>query len=362
MNGMAQHGELYGNKIYGNDELKIQDETPVQAIAFSGSGKRTVVSWDNGTIHTYNYVNSEWIQEVGGITPFVNDSLGVITLAISENGERLIVGNSGRLQPRLRNGKVKVYELRNHNWVQLGDDFITDGVDNYSLGIPVSINSSGDVIAFSNPESDYFSESSGEVFTYYWNSNTWESMGAPIRGIGDQEQMGNRIALSGRGDHLAITKRIDYQGEIRQFRYYNQKWDSLEVNIRGPYGDFFGHGLAISNSGHRLAIGNPYSTPIPRPQYEAAGMIFIFSFDHAVNTIDQNFLYSIYPNPTRGIVRIDIGSEVDYTVTNLLGSVQKASRTQNGEINITDLPNGVYILRLRDGQRQFSTKVVKARF
>ena len=70
----------------------------------------------------------------------------------------------------------------------------------------------------------------------------------------------------------------------------------------------------------------------------------------------------VYPNPTTGIVTFQISDEIknDYqiTVIDMMGKVLKTTKNVN-TVNISDLPNGQYIMNLTSGSTMMNTMVVK---
>jgi len=73
---------------------------------------------------------------------------------------------------------------------------------------------------------------------------------------------------------------------------------------------------------------------------------------------ENRFEAVVYPNPANGVVRIE-GVEVDeLRVYNALGQMVKIVRRTN-EIDVADLADGVYLVRIRDKEgRIFLEKVM----
>jgi hypothetical protein len=64
---------------------------------------------------------------------------------------------------------------------------------------------------------------------------------------------------------------------------------------------------------------------------------------------ENRFEAVVYPNPANGVVRIE-GVEVDEVrVYNALGQMVKIVRWTN-EIDVADLAEGVYLVRIRDSK------------
>lgn len=73
--------------------------------------------------------------------------------------------------------------------------------------------------------------------------------------------------------------------------------------------------------------------------------------------LENDYVVTLSPNPTNGIVYIDgmVASEI--RVYNALGQLVKAFNDTN-EIDLKDLTQGVYLLRITDGNGAIATKKV----
>lgn len=75
---------------------------------------------------------------------------------------------------------------------------------------------------------------------------------------------------------------------------------------------------------------------------------------------------SLYPNPSRGIVNIDLKAiqsrEVNVTVNNMLGNVVMESviknQNGNGQFDLSDFQNGIYIVKVSSPKGQFVQRIV----
>ena len=84
----------------------------------------------------------------------------------------------------------------------------------------------------------------------------------------------------------------------------------------------------------------------------------------AINTTLQNKPFTVYPNPSNGMVRFDIDfiGSADYKVFDLSGRCVKEGTTvltsTVQSIDLRSLPKGSYTLSLKAGSRTYSTQVV----
>jgi len=74
--------------------------------------------------------------------------------------------------------------------------------------------------------------------------------------------------------------------------------------------------------------------------------------------------FNMYPNPTKKVVFIDLPEEVFYQIslTNISGKVVKQLKTElhitSVELNVNDLPKGIYLVELKNASTQLLQKLV----
>lgn len=90
------------------------------------------------------------------------------------------------------------------------------------------------------------------------------------------------------------------------------------------------------------------------------------SFD--VNTIDSNPLgsnavsdFMVFPNPAKDFIQVHFAKAKNLTfkIVNLVGKTIKSGIITNNTMNISDLKTGIYLLKVNDGQKSMTTKLVK---
>lgn len=71
--------------------------------------------------------------------------------------------------------------------------------------------------------------------------------------------------------------------------------------------------------------------------------------------------FNVYPNPTTGLLTIEIGAEVitHIEVTNLLGEVVLQPQMQQNSINISSLSTGMYLLSISTKNGKGSQRIFK---
>ena len=87
----------------------------------------------------------------------------------------------------------------------------------------------------------------------------------------------------------------------------------------------------------------------------------ILKYCSTINTIEQQNQYlKISPNPTYGYLKVEnIDSPFSITITNLFGQVCKTLTNIENEVNISDLPPGIYVFDIKNKSLSERHKIVK---
>ena len=86
----------------------------------------------------------------------------------------------------------------------------------------------------------------------------------------------------------------------------------------------------------------------------------------SIFSVEAKASLSVYPNPSRGMVNIDLkkinAREVNASVLNILGNEVFRTIVRNqagtGQMDLTDLQNGVYIVKISAGSTQYTQRLV----
>ena len=74
------------------------------------------------------------------------------------------------------------------------------------------------------------------------------------------------------------------------------------------------------------------------------------------NNINETY---IYPNPTNKIINVNLDKDFDYEIYNILGVKILKDKSSNKQINIEQLSNGTYILRINRDNKIINKKFIK---
>jgi hypothetical protein len=79
-----------------------------------------------------------------------------------------------------------------------------------------------------------------------------------------------------------------------------------------------------------------------------------------VEKLEKNNEISIYPNPTKGVVRIQAAANATVEIINIAGRTIKTinTTTQNTEINLNQEPRGIYFVKVTTAKGVFTKKLI----
>lgn len=228
----------------------------------------------------YGPVRGDWSQvgeTIGGAV--CADGFGN-SIAMSADGQRCVVGTQG---------KVRVLQLKDGDWCELGNELTGPG----EYGRSVALNGDGSILAIGAPstEGGNANETAGAVYVYKLaESNEWEQVaelqpqqaGAKTKRKSRttvvealNASFGFSVSLSSDGKRLAASSPNEGGGVVRIYEEVERVW-SIATTLDGTgepfdvvHGDRFGHQVALSADGDVLAAGAPMHG-------DGAGMVAVY--------------------------------------------------------------------------------------
>jgi len=194
------------------------------------------------------------------------------SVALSEDGNTLVVGSRYDDEAFDRGGSVAVYSWKGSAWQKKGSIISADHRDQ-ELGYSVTISSDGNAIAVS-ARRDTVSRAIGQVKTYLFNqsANRWDFTGQ-ITGSDENGRFGNSISLSADGTVVAVgAPRNDLNGDssgyVQVYRYSGGTlWEAVGSRITGDPREWLGWSVSLSGDGTLLAAaGHNYNQLTGRVQ------------------------------------------------------------------------------------------------
>lgn len=192
---------------------------------------------------------------------FISEQSGLAT-SLSHDGKRIAVGSTFIGNSELSPGLVRVYEIVNDTWVQLGEDIVGENLED-EFGTAVSLNSDGTVVAIGAPENDGGADRAGHIRMYVYANGHWSQMGSDLDGEDINEGFGTSIDLSADGQRVIAGSRFGrtnglFTGNARVYDFDNGVWTQLGPDLGSTIAnESYGWAVSMSDDGSKIAIGAP---------------------------------------------------------------------------------------------------------
>jgi hypothetical protein len=226
------------------------------AVALSDDGRRLLVGALQRGGSVYEFRDGAWVQ-LGQYLQMGPGLPQVVGVDISSDGSVIAVSNCSFSQPEHINGVVKVFELKNDDWAQMGADIIGAAAKNQS-GWSVSLSSSGTTVAIGSIGNDEGGKGSGHVRVFRFIGGEWVQLGGNIVGKGEEYAFGWSVSLSSSGDRVAIggsgSLIEDAPCYVGVYELIGGEWIAVGQEIDGFSHERLGKNVALSNDGNRLAV------------------------------------------------------------------------------------------------------------
>lgn len=229
----------------------------------NGAGSARVLEWDPAA--------NLWLPVGADIEGRnIRDASGTC-VALSADGHRLAVSEPWSAS---RIGQVKVYDWNPNanSWQQAGRSISGEAASD-EFGRAIALSADGRRLAIGAPYNDGAALNAGHVKIFEWHapSQAWIPVGADIDGVREIEESGSSVALTADGNRVAIGARWgrdglgSLPGVVRVFDWdpTANTWVQAGADVIGEQGlSNFGDSIAMSNDGHRIAVGAPRENSI----------------------------------------------------------------------------------------------------
>lgn len=231
-----------------------------------GAPRAMVNAVMKGKVSIFEWNGTSWIQKGNDILGSNEGDVFGESLNISSDGNIIVIGASGSLNPAYLSptgptGYARVFEWNGSNWSQKGSD-IQGTAPNDIAGSSVSINASGNSIGMSIPGFDGANGANcGAIRNYDWNGTAWIQKGQDVLGSSANSYLGT-LAMNATGNIIAIGNGGDNTGgsnagSVKVFEFNGATWTQKGNTVLGNNAALQGHGstLAIDDTGTNFITG-----------------------------------------------------------------------------------------------------------
>lgn len=317
------------------------------------------ISNNAGHVRIFEFVNNSWVQIGQDIEGDVNGIESAWAIDLSIDGNTIAIGSPFVSFNGTASGHVRVYELVNNIWTQIGSNI--NGNDSDWLGYSVSLSQNGNIVAMSSFDSDFDGPLLGYVRVFENIGNTWIQIGNDILNTVNNVDFGWDSEINEDGNILVVSGVSDNgngtnSGIVRIFALNNNNWVEIGNVLGDVEGGEFGTSLELNLNGSILAVGVPFGFP-----GNGAGQAKVFNITDLLSIEDYlESGFNLFPNPTKDQFTIQLNDNSvlqKITIYNTLGQVVLSSNELI--VNTSKLASGSYYVQVETNQGKATKKLIK---
>ena len=239
-----------------------------QNVQLSQDGKRLVVSGfgaSNQGAALFENINGVWVEQSFMETSDAPDGQTIYSVSMSPDGNQIAVGSvMNNFNADEDFGSVKVFQYRDNEWSQKGNTIHGD-FDDELFGRSIAITNDGNRVIVGARLNSEVAYHGGRVAVYQFANTIWSQLGQSIYGIKRGFKAGSAVAISGDGSHIYMGSNTSYRPSAPNSEFYSMgntevyRWeDTMWVMVHermGHTSDQFGFSVAVSNDGELFAVG-----------------------------------------------------------------------------------------------------------
>lgn len=265
---------IVGESINDNSGYSIQLNSIGNRIVIAD--RRAEVDGVNGQVKVLEYDGSLWVQ-MGQTIPGIDDR------PFSDGPwiDKVVINSIGDVIAFLsmtggENGVVRVLKWDGVQWNTLVDnlvDIIAEEIEILNfINVGLSLNASGDTIAFNHVGGDMIYGYDSKVFILKYDGISWSKLGNTIEKENTGATYGDELSLNADGGRIVISdsRSPDFTyysiGEVYVYEYNGTYWEKIIFDIEGPMDDpwkpasgrgssRFGASIALNKLGDKLTVG-----------------------------------------------------------------------------------------------------------
>ncbi|MDP9956458.1 hypothetical protein J2X97_002117 [Epilithonimonas hungarica] len=333
---------------YDNDALLAVNPT---SLAVDGNtivaGAPGFSSW-NGAVYIFKKNGNDW-EETQKITSPESVDFGNFGIGVGVYGDYLVIGASG---VNNSSGKIYIYKKNTSGeWIFHQSLVSSDNFENSYFGNSVSI-FGNELVVGAYTESNTGNPSMAYIFKLNDNGNWEETQKIPSYESSEHTYFAWMCEL--KNDKLIISAPHLYgANEGRTLLYKKNVQNNWELDQELKPGDdvtedFYGWSLAMNDDEIIVGASRENFDTNDENELNDAGSAYIFtpsSLATNENNLSKNDV-KIYPNPAKDFINITSRKEIN-SVEILEQSGKRISESKELRINVSQLPKGIYILKIK---------------
>ena len=238
-----------------------------------------------GRVTIFQLVDDVWAPLHSLVSDGATSRFGWVT-SFSSDGSSLAISAPNFKQDGLdKRGLVRVYTRIGSIFTQIGSDLL--GSQSFEqFGFSMALSNNGESLIVGSPRSNGNGNLRGKASIYHKINNEWKQVGSDINGDDDKDYLSRSVAISSSGLRVAITSFYHnaQRGQLRVFDLVEGTWTLLGEVQGEATGDRLGFGnfgLSMTSDGSRLAVGSLVGVD------STEGLVQVFDVDSFEEVVNQ---------------------------------------------------------------------------
>jgi len=250
-------------------------------------GKDTV-GVDAGKVYAYDWNGTAYVEVLQLTASDAEDyDLFGSSVALSSDGNRLVVGATGEDTAAPYAGKVYIYDWSGVAYIEVTAITASDAEDYDWFGSSVALASDGNRLVVGATGEDTAGMKAGKVYIYEWNGGAYvEVAQLTASDAVVHDQFGRSVALS--GNRLVVGAHYEDTAGVNAGKVYVYEWNGvayievaqLTASDASAW-DVFGTSVALS--GNRLVVGAQYQDTAGMK----AGKVYVYDWNSDTCACDE---------------------------------------------------------------------------
>jgi hypothetical protein len=330
------------------------------SVGISGDGNTILVHspYDHNYARAYvwNQTTLAWEQKGSSVT---------LGSQLSHGGELDLTpdGNSFVLSDDAGIGYVGVFVWNGNDWSQKGNTI--NGLNGDRFGHNADISADGNRIVVGAPLNDADGSNTGEIKIFEWNGSSWVQKGQSFHGTlatnFDCCVANFATSMDDSGDTFAYWSTIStspFAGMLKVFRWETSQWVQKGDDIAGGNGDNnLQNFLELSADGNGICLGFPYDFSFNDGMDN--GRVKIYSWNPGLSTQDFTYARPRFYFDSAGDSLVFEKDFSSFSICDISGRLLMQTDVGGNRVNVSGLPEGVYLFKAGYGGTAFTYKFLK---
>lgn len=258
-------GEAGGD--FSGTSVSLSYDGTIVAIGGPFNRPGTVLQGLKGSTRIYqlNETQTTWTKLGSDIDGEVAGERSGFCVSLSNNGFRIAIGAYLNNENGTDAGSVRIFEWNGTTWNKLGDSILGENAGD-ECGYNLALSGNGNRVVVGSPKYDSSIQDVGQTRVFEWNELSWVQVGTNINGNVLDEECGTSVAISEDGNRIVVgcpknnnnDKIMNGKVIVYDWNILSSTWEPYSNSLFGlTSASVEGFFLALSKDGLRLVTSSP---------------------------------------------------------------------------------------------------------